>query len=134
MSCDAAEPFSSTRALRAVASFAAVCGAQGAAVMLLGRGLPCPLRATTGLLCPLCGATTGGLALLHGHVGQAWAANPFAMLLLAGLALSTLAWTVEALGGPALRPPRRWRPLSGDRVLLVLGIVGLGFALWRNLA
>jgi uncharacterized protein DUF2752 len=39
-------------------------------------GLPCPLRTLTGVPCPLCGMTTSVEATVHGHVGQALAANP----------------------------------------------------------
>jgi hypothetical protein len=45
---------------------------------------PCPLRALTGLLCPLCGGLRAIHALLHGHVLDAVALNPF--LIAAGLA------------------------------------------------
>ncbi|HVL65207.1 MAG TPA: DUF2752 domain-containing protein, partial [Actinomycetota bacterium] len=31
-------------------------------------GLPCPLKATTGIDCPLCGATRATFALLRGDV------------------------------------------------------------------
>lgn len=128
-----AKSFQASRALRGVAAFAAVCALQGGAVLLLGRGLACPFRALTGLLCPVCGSTTAGLHLLRGQWGQAWAANPLMLLVAAGLAICTVLWTVEAAGGPAVRPPRVLRPLTADRVLVVLGAVGLAFGLWRNL-
>ena len=44
----------------------------------------CPLRALTGLLCPLCGGLRAAHALLHGRVFDAVALNPF--LIAAGLA------------------------------------------------
>jgi hypothetical protein len=44
----------------------------------------CPLRALTGLLCPLCGGLRAAHALLHGHVLEAVALNPF--LFAAGVA------------------------------------------------
>lgn len=34
-------------------------------------GLPCPLKAMTGLDCPLCGATRATFALLRGDLGTA---------------------------------------------------------------
>ena len=36
----------------------------------------CPFRAITGIPCPTCGTTHAALALLHGHIGAALAANP----------------------------------------------------------
>jgi Protein of unknown function (DUF2752) len=67
-------------------------GAAGAAVAyqaaLGGEGLflPCPLRALTGIPCPLCGMTTAATGLASGDLGAALAANPF-VLLLAGFTL-----------------------------------------------
>jgi Protein of unknown function (DUF2752) len=37
---------------------------------------PCPLRALTGVPCPLCGMTRGVTAAVHGHLGHAIALNP----------------------------------------------------------
>jgi hypothetical protein len=64
-------------------SIAAVAG--GAAVAALfyayepaALGIPlCPLRALTGLLCPLCGGLRAAHALVHGRVLEAVALNPF---------------------------------------------------------
>jgi hypothetical protein len=96
-----------------------------------GFGLPCPWRAVTGTLCPLCGATALGGHLLHGEFAAAWAANQFVFVLGCGLVLAAGLWTVEALGGPAVRPPRALRrPWVW---WTVLGAAALGFALWRNL-
>jgi MFS superfamily sulfate permease-like transporter len=43
---------------------------------------PCPIHAFTGLLCPGCGATHALAALVHGHLQQAFHANPLFVLLL----------------------------------------------------
>lgn len=47
-----------------------------------GGGLPCPFRALTGVVCPLCGMTHATLALGAGDLGAAFAAHPlfFAVL------------------------------------------------------
>ena len=57
----------------------------------------CPLRALTGLLCPLCGGLRATHALLHGRVFEAVALNPY--LFAAGAV------------GPAV--PLRWTLLGG---------------------
>lgn len=43
-------------------------------------GLPCPLRAITGVPCPFCGMTTSVEATVHGHLGVAATANPVGIL------------------------------------------------------
>ncbi|WP_394275067.1 DUF2752 domain-containing protein [Luteococcus sp.] len=125
--------FDARDALRRTAALGGFCLAQGLLVAVWGRGLPCPLRAATGLLCPVCGATTAGIHLLHGEFGHAWAANPVAILAGLLLAVCVAAWTVEALGGPAPRPLRRWAPITLDRVLLWSAAPLLVFTVVRNL-
>ncbi len=75
-----------------------------------GVGVGCPFRAVTGWDCPLCGGTRMGSALLHGDVATAFAFNSVALVGIALLGLVGVLWVVEALGGPAVRPPAR---LSG---------------------
>jgi hypothetical protein len=66
-------------------SAAVVCGAAAVTFAALlyaydpaALGTPlCPLRALTGLLCPLCGGLRATHALLHGRVFEAVALNPF---------------------------------------------------------
>ena len=103
----------------------------------LGIGLPCPFRALTGWQCPLCGGTRMGSALLHGDLWSALLANPLALVAVVVLTVLSGLWTVELLGGPALRPPR---PLSRRLrrvptwVWPVAGAaVALGYAVLRNL-
>jgi hypothetical protein len=64
----------------------------GAAMLALGGliphlpgnpGLPCPLRTTTGVPCPLCGMTTSVKATLRGDMHAAFTANPFGVLAVA---------------------------------------------------
>jgi hypothetical protein len=98
---------------------------------MTGVGIPCPWRSLTHTLCPFCGATTMGAALLHGNFGDAWRANAFVFTLLAGLGLACICWLCEVLGGPAIRLPRL---LADQRVwYIVLGAAAIAFALWRNL-
>jgi hypothetical protein len=56
----------------------------------------CPLRALTGLLCPLCGGLRAAHELLHGRVLDAVALNPF-------LVAAGLAWPVV---------PARWTAIG----------------------
>jgi hypothetical protein len=50
-------------------------------------GLVCPLRALTGVPCPLCGMTTSVEDTVGGHVHAALAANPAGVLAVAAAAL-----------------------------------------------
>jgi hypothetical protein len=102
-----------------------------------GIGLPCPFLALTGWQCPLCGGTRMGSALLHADLGSAFAANPVALLAVVVLVLLTLAWSVELLGGPAVRAPQ---PLAGllRRIppsvwLVVAAAAAIAYAVLRNL-
>ncbi len=122
--------FSPIRALTSAVWLAAAGVALSAAKTFAGVGIPCPWRAVTGTLCPFCGGTTLGVHLLHGDVGAAFAANQFVFVLLAAYALAVVAWTVEALGGPALRPPARLRRAS--LWWIVFGVCALTFMVVRN--
>ena len=74
--------------------------AAGAAMLGAGLLLPvlpghpsfvCPLRAVTGVPCPLCGLSTSVEETVHLHLGDALAANPLGVLLvLVALALFVL--------------------------------------------
>jgi len=124
--------FSPRAALRAAAWVGVAGISLSAARATTGFGLPCPWRALTGTLCPLCGATTMGTHLLRADLASAWQANPFVLVLLVLGGLAVTAWTVEALGGPAVRPPARLR--AARWWWAVLGGVAAAFAVWRNLA
>lgn len=123
--------FSPVRALKSVAWVGGAGLALAGASAFAGWGLPCPWRTLTGTLCPFCGGTTLGVHLLQGDVAGAWAANSFVFVLLGLGALLTIAWVVEALGGPALRPPARLR--SPTLWWAVFGVAAVGFAIVRNL-
>ncbi len=61
------------------------------------RGGPpvCPLRACTGVACPLCGLTRAAGSLLHGRVHQALSLHPLIVLVFVEVAAL---WLAYALG------------------------------------
>lgn len=126
--------FSAAVALRRLAAFGLVGTGIAAAHLLFGIGLPCPLFALTGVQCPLCGATRAAGALARVDLAAAWSYNALVVVALFICAGCALVWLVELLGGPALRPPSRVRPLTQDRVYVVVGVIAVGFMLVRNLA
>jgi hypothetical protein len=102
-----------------------------------GIGLPCPFRAVTGWECPLCGGTRLGGALLRGDVGSAFADNPVVLVGLVVLSVLGVLWSIEALGGPAVRLPpavaTRVRAVHPTQWLLVGLSAAVVFVLVRNL-
>ena len=73
----------------------------------LGAGLPvppCAFRALTGLPCATCGATHCVLALMHGHVAEAFAWNPLVFAALSMVILGNVYSLGVTIGGlPRLR-------------------------------
>jgi hypothetical protein len=61
----------------------------------------CPLRALTGIPCPVCGTTTGVARLVRGDLAGAFLANPVTMLVAAAFVVAPLV---------ALRVPQRMVP------------------------
>jgi hypothetical protein len=49
-------------------------------VLPLHPPFACPLRAITGIPCPLCGMTRASVAAVHGHFGTSLAFNPGGLL------------------------------------------------------
>lgn len=94
-----------------------------------GAFLPCPLRATTGLLCPGCGSQRAVHYLLHGAFTKAWHYNELLPLyaVYGGLLL-----LFSHSKGLQRRFPgmRRWLS-SKPIVLSFLGVIALHFV-WRN--
>jgi hypothetical protein len=99
----------------------------GAAMLALGAllphlpgnpGLPCPVRTTTGVPCPLCGLTTSVKAMMRGNLHGAFTANPFGIL--------AVATAMLLLVRPA------WRRLSLPAGVLMGGVlVSWLFQLYR---
>jgi hypothetical protein len=77
-----------------------------------GIGLPCPLRALTGVPCPMCGMTTAATGLAAGDLHAALAANPF-VLVLAGFTLC-MAVLMAARAAGLAAPAAGW-PASRRR-------------------
>ena len=89
---------------------------------LVGWPPRCLLRAATGVPCPFCGMTTGVLATLRGDLGDAFAANPAAPVLVLAVALAVLsrslnglpAWSGRTVQSCIERASRwRWPALAG---------------------
>jgi glycerol-3-phosphate acyltransferase PlsY len=86
-----------------------------------GRGIPCPLRALTGVPCPFCGMTTATVALTHGGWGTAARTSPLACLaaaLVVGTAPVLLARTTGRM-----RPPHPWSAAARQRTGRVMAVV-----------
>ena len=92
--------------------------------MLEALPIVCPLRATTGLDCPLCGATRATFALLRGDLFTALDLNALYVVALPGLFVLGLVWFVRG------RLPKMVRTARAAWVLLS---VGVAFAVVRNL-
>ena len=59
---------------------AGLVGVAAAWPLLPHPPIACPLRAITGLPCPLCGMTRACVAAVHGHLAQSLAFNPAGVL------------------------------------------------------
>lgn len=61
---------------------------------------PCPLRALTGIPCPLCGSTRGVIAAIHGDIGHALSLNPASIGVLVMALLIVAGWRIERVRIP----------------------------------
>lgn len=108
----------------------------GGVYAVTGHGLQCPFLLATGLLCPLCGGSRMGAALLAGDVVGAWIWNPFLLSLVSGLGM-VWAWTAVAV--VTRRPAGLPGPLAKlDRLplafwVVLLAAVAVVFGVGRNL-
>ena len=89
---------------------------------------PCPVYRYLHLLCPGCGGTRACIALLHGHLAQAWHLNPL-LLLLAPLLALYAAVTVRRLWRGSMEPLPSMPPAAIYALLAAAAV----FTLARNL-
>lgn len=128
------KPVSARDALFRVGSVGLVGLGVGAIHLVTGFGLPCPFRAMTGWLCPLCGGTHMAEALIRGDVAGAWSANPLALVVGALIGIRALGWAFELVRKPQ-SPSLRWLPTSWSRHWLGASVVvSVAYVLVRNLS
>lgn len=85
-----------------------------------GASLPCPLRAATGVPCPLCGSTTSAVALVRGRLGEALAASP--LLVVAAVATAVVLLVLALRRSGLLAPARPW-PAAWTRPAVAVALV-----------
>ena len=78
---------------------------------------PCPLRAMTGIPCPMCGMTRGVTALVHGDLGDALFLSPGSLLAVALAVVLLVQWRTKRVTAP---------------VWVLFGVVGVLWA-WQLL-
>ena len=82
---------------------------------------PCPLRALTGLDCPLCGATRATHALVRGQFTTALDFNALYVVAVPVVAIAVGWWVLRGrVPGPAQRPVVRWAAVAAAVVFMVM--------------
>jgi hypothetical protein len=82
----------------------AMLGAAAVRPFVGSPGVPCILRSTTGIPCPLCGMTRGVTAAVHGDFARAALMNPGSLLLVAAAVVLALGWRRRSITFPAWLP------------------------------
>lgn len=82
-------------------------------------GPPCPLRAVTGLDCPLCGATRATHQLLRGDVAAALELNALYVVALP-VVLALVGWWAIRGRLPAFAPRLRWVAITAVFAFFIL--------------
>lgn len=87
----------------------------------------CAFHELTGWDCPGCGSQRMLHALLHGHIAEAWNANPFI------LCVSPLFILIAAAALYRTRWPRLYRTVNSMPVIIAVSAAIVGWTLGRNL-
>ena len=89
----------------------------------------CPFKQVTGLQCPGCGSQRAVHHLLNAEIKQAFALNPLLVIAIPYLVVGFF-FEVLPLGKNALKA-RKF--LFGTKAIILILIIVIGFAVWRNL-
>ena len=102
---------------------AAAIGAVYPAIMAhtSDQGIPCPLRAITGVPCPFCGLTTGTVALAHGQWSTAAGTSPLACLV--AVMVAGTAPLLAARFASLVSAPRPVSPRARRRVAVAVSVL-----------
>ncbi len=120
--------------LRRLAALGLVAGGLSGFYLLTGLGVPCPFRTVTGWLCPFCGGTRAGAALLTGDLAGAWAANPLLLIAATLVGVRMLGWIAELIREPRATCSPRWVPWALTRRWgWWAGAIGVAYVVIRNL-
>jgi uncharacterized membrane protein len=96
-------------------------------VLAVEIGLPCPLKAMTGIDCPLCGATRATFALLRGDVAAALDLNALYVVLLPVVIAVAVTWLVRRRQ-PAMLRSRAFPVVALAVAVLYMALRNLPFA------